>query len=333
MSENGAAGKNGLDEFAAIARYFKPLAGDDPVARGLGDDAAVLTPPEGCDLVFTKDAMVAGVHFFTDDPKDMVARKLARVNLSDLASMGARPLGYLVAAALPEGGREDWLIALNAGLGADQEMFGWRLWGGDTVSTPGPATLSLTAVGAVPSGRALARSGAREGDLVFVSGTVGDGGLGLLARSGQLPGLDEEAATYLTDRFLLPTPRLGLGQALMGVATAAIDISDGLLADLAHVCAASGLGAEVRETDIPLSAAASKALELDPGLWPRLFGGDDYELLFTVPADARDRVAEIAQAEDIAITEIGVMVAGAEPRLLNEAGEAVAEAPQGYRHF
>ncbi len=323
----------GLGEFAAIARTFKPLAGNDPVARGLDDDAAVLTPPAGHDLVFTKDAMVAGVHFFADDPKDLVARKLARVNLSDLAAMGARPLGYLLAAALPDEGREDWLQALATGLGADQEEFGWSLWGGDTVSTPGPATLSLTAIGAVASGQALSRAGARAGDLVFVSGTVGDGGLGLLALTGRLQDLEADAIAALTDRFLLPTPRLALGQALVGTATAAIDISDGLFADLGHICEASGLGAEVYRDSIPLSPAARAAINHDPALWPHLFQGDDYELLVTIPPEARDMMADIARSTDVALTEIGVMVAGIEPRLLNGSGEVVPGLLPGYRHF
>lgn len=322
------------DEFAAIARFFKPLAQSDPTARRLEDDAAVLVPPAGKDLVFTKDAMVAGVHFLDDDPKDLVARKLARVNLSDLASMGARPLGLLLSAALPRGDRDAWLQGLNAGLGADQDLFGWSLWGGDTVTTPGPATFSLTAVGAVAHGRALSRRGARAGDLVFVSGTVGDGALGLLARKGELPGLDETARQVLEDRFLLPTPRLDLGQRLLGMATAAIDVSDGLMADLGHICAVSGVSATVREAAIPLSDAARAAIKVDPELRARIFTGDDYELLFTAPGDQRAAVMAAAAAAAVPVTEIGQIKAGeAAPGLVDETGALVSGARPGYTHF
>jgi len=323
-----------LDEFAAIARYFKPLAGGDPTARHLDDDAAVLTPPEGMDLVFTKDAMVAGVHFFEDDPKDMVARKLARVNLSDLASMGARPLGYLLATALPEGSRVEWLEGLSRGFAADQEIFGWSLWGGDTVSTPGPATLSLTAVGAVARGQALSRGGAGEGDLIFVSGTVGDGGLGLRARKGDLPeGVTADSIKVLESRFLLPTPRMALGQALVGIASAAIDISDGVMSDLGHICEVSGLGAMVSQAALPLSDAARAVLELDPSFWPAIFAGDDYELLFTAPPARRDAVFKAAGMAGIPVAEIGRMEAGSHPRLMDEAGNMVTGSLAGYRHF
>jgi thiamine-monophosphate kinase len=323
-----------LDEFAAIARYFKPLAGDDPTARHLDDDAAVLTPPEGMDLVFTKDAMVAGVHFFEDDPKDLVARKLARVNLSDLASMGAKPLGYLLATALPEDSRVEWLEGLSRGFAADQEIFGWSLWGGDTVSTPGPATLSLTAVGAVARGQALPRGGAGDGDLVFVSGTVGDGGLGLRARTGNLPkGTAADSIKALESRFLLPTPRMTLGQALVGIATSAIDISDGLMSDLGHICEVSGLGAVVRQSALPISDAARAVLELDPSFWPSIFAGDDYELLFTAPPARRDAVFEAAGTAGVPVAEIGRMEGGSHPYLVDEAGNMVKGSLAGYRHF
>lgn len=322
------------DEFAAIARFFKPLAGDDPTARRLDDDAAVLTPPPGEDLVFTKDVMVAGVHFLEDDPKDLVAQKLARVNLSDLASMGARPLGYLLSTALPREDRDAWLEGLSAGLGADQAAFGWTLWGGDTVSTPGPATFSLTAVGAVPHGRALSRAGASAGDLVFVSGSLGDGALGLLACKGELPDLNETSRTALEARFLLPSPRLDLGRELLGLATAAIDISDGLMADLGHICEASGVGATVREVDIPLSKAANAALAMQPDLKSRIFAGDDYELLFTAPEDKRAAVMAAAAAVDVPIAEIGRITAGkASPELVDETGTLVSGARPGYTHF
>lgn len=332
-----SGGSEDSGEFGAIARWFRPLAGDDPAARGLGDDAAVLTPPAGMDLVFTKDAMVAGVHFFEDDAPDQVARKLARVNLSDLAAMGARPLGYLLAVALPAAGRDRWFQGLHDGLAADQAEFGWHLWGGDTVTTPGPVTLSLTAVGAVPHGCALGRGGAQAGDIVFVSGTIGDAALGLMVRKAELTGLDGDHAACLLGRLSLPVPRMALGAALAGVGTACIDVSDGLFADLGHICETSGVGADIRRDRLPLSPAAQTVLAGNEALWPRLFGGDDYELLFTAPPSARDAVMEAAGKSGTPVAEIGAMVAGDRLVLLNENGEPVANsmaaASSGYTHF
>ena len=235
----------------------------------------MLTPPPGRELVLAADAMVAGVHFLADDPPETIGRKLLRVNLSDLAAMGADPLAYLMTVALPRGTPDAWLAGFVAGLAADQAEFGLQVLGGDTVSTAGPVSLSLTILGTVAPGQALRRGGARPGDELWVSGTIGDGALGLRAARGEI----EDA--YLVDRYRLPQPRLALGRALRGVASACIDVSDGLVQDGGHLCRASGCGAVLEAALVPLSPSARHA-----PLRQLLTGGDDYELLFAIPPGA-----------------------------------------------
>lgn len=321
-----------LDEFAAIASFFAPLA-DPPVALNLRDDAAVFTPPPGETLVFTKDAMVEGVHFLPHDPPGLVARKLLRVNLSDLAAMGARPLGYLLAVAVRKSDAAQWIADFAAGLAEDQKIFSCKLWGGDTVTTPGPVTLSLTAIGAVGEGRALQRAGAQAGDLIAMTGSLGDGALGFAVATGQCPGLQAEAAEYLVGRYRLPTPRLDVGARLLGVARAAMDISDGLLGDLAHICAASGVGAVLQRPDLPLSEAARAALAANPDLENRVFSGDDYELLFTLPPAKRADLVAISADTGVPITIIGHVTAESGVRLVDGEGRTVDMPPKGYTHF
>jgi thiamine-monophosphate kinase len=315
-------------EFEFIARRLRPLA----TARGaldLTDDAALLDPTPGRQLVLTKDAMVAGVHFLKDDPPAQVAQKLLRVNLSDLAAMGASPRGYLLALARSKQITDDWLAQFCAGLAADNAAFGIALLGGDTVSTPGPLTLSLTAIGDVPEGAALLRGGARPGDDIWVSGTLGDAALGLKVLRGQLD-VTEDAQRYLIERYRLPRPRLALGHALRGIASAAIDISDGLVADLGHILEISGVGAKVHGDALPLSPAAR---HLPGARDAALSGGDDYELLFTAPPERRELIGALARQLDLPLTRIGAIRAGSDLSILDAAGQEVALTARGWQHF
>jgi thiamine-monophosphate kinase len=274
-----------------IARYFAPLA-VSAGADGLNDDAAVIPPGEG-DLVVTKDMVVAGVHFFPDDPPAAIAMKALRVNLSDLAAKGAKPAGFLLGLGLPPDWTEAFLKDFAGGLGQDITLFDCPLLGGDTVRMPGPLTISVTAFGYAP--RIVRRSGARAGDIIAVSGTIGDAALGLLARAGQrepgkAPAWRAKLAPHhhdaLVQRYLLPNPRVELAACVAGFASAAMDISDGLAGDLAKLLKASGVGATARIADVPLSEAARAALALHPGLMRTvLTGGDDYELLVTCAPD------------------------------------------------
>src|ERR1700674_4859046 len=239
-----------------IERYFRPIA-KNPAALGLLDDAAMLAAPADADLVVTADAIVAGIHFFPGDPADMVAKKALRVNLSDLAAKGAAPLAALLTIALPKGTGDRWLEKFAHGLGTDCAQFHCPLIGGDTVATKGPVAISITALGEVPQGRMVHRSGAKAGDAVMVTGTIGDAALGLLARRNPRRAafrrLDRKARAHLERRYLLPQPRLALVNAIREFATAAIDVSDGLVGDLAKLAAVSGLGAGIATASGPLS--------------------------------------------------------------------------------
>lgn len=336
-----AAGSPG--EFDGIARFFAPLTGGDPDALALRDDAAVLTPPPGRQIVVTVDAIIAGVHFLPDDPPDLVARKLMRVNLSDLAAMGAVPFGYVVTLALPAVARRAaWLEPFAAGLAADQARFGGRLLGGDTTGTPGALSLSLTAIGTVVPGRALRRDRARPGDGIYVSGSLGDSAIGLRLLRQRMTGLAPDAAAFLAARYRLPQPRLALGQALAALdpagRIAAMDISDGLSGDLPHICAASGVSARVAWQRLPVSPAARSALAADPTLPAGLAasGGDDYELLFCAPPALDSAIRSIAADCDTAVTRIGAIEpagpSGPAVQIHDGDGRTVAVAP-GFRHF
>ncbi|HJS84249.1 MAG TPA: thiamine-phosphate kinase [Acetobacteraceae bacterium] len=311
-------------EFALIARHFRPLAG--PGALALQDDAAVLAPPPGRDLVLTVDAMVSGVHFLPDDPPDLIGRKLLRVNLSDLAAKGAAPIGYLMTVSAPRGTPDAFFAGFAAGLAADQAAFGITLLGGDTTSTPGPLTLSLTAIGHVAAGAMPRRAGARAGDGIWVTGTIGDGALGLLAARGEL----SDPTGHLRDRYRLPQPRLGL--AIAGIASAAMDVSDGLVQDLGHLCRASRVSATIEAARVPISAAARRA---GPDwLAHRLTGGDDYELLLAVPPAHEPALAEAATRAGVAVTRIGAFHAGpAEVVVRGPDGAPLALDSGGWSHF
>ena len=319
-------------EFELIRELFAPLAADEPGALGLLDDAALIAPRPGFELVTAIDTIVEGVHFLPADPAFDVARKLMRVNLSDLAAMGARPRAYLLGLAVPDALDFDWLRDFARGLAADQERFAIALAGGDTAATSGPACLSLTAIGEVEPGRALLRSNAAPGDHVYVSGTVGDAALGLRVLRGEDTGLPEDASEAAVVRYRLPEPRLSLGMAVP--ASAAVDVSDGLVADLGHICAASGLGARIEAARVPLSGPARAALELGAvGIADVLTGGDDYELVFTAPADRGNAVREAAARARVPVTRIGAMTEGEGVSVLDEAGAAMELGRTGYAHF
>jgi thiamine-monophosphate kinase len=320
-----------------IAKYFAPLA-RHPGALGLTDDAAMLTPPSGSDLVLTKDALVAGVHFFPDDPPDAVARKALRVNLSDLAAKGAAPAGFLLALALPADVDDAWLKNFAAGLGADAETYSCPLLGGDTVKTPGPLLVSVTALGFVPEGKMVQRRGARPGDSIIVTGTIGDAALGLLLRqdgeAARRWKLDDAMRTHLLDRYLLPQPRNLLATLMQTEASAAMDVSDGLAGDLGKLCRASGVSADIDVARVPLSDASRVALNAEPNLIETILaGGDDYEILCIVPQAQAEAFLTGAKALGVQATAIGRIVAGeGVPRLLRD-GKPLSLGKTSFSHF
>ncbi|PIW27565.1 MAG: thiamine-phosphate kinase [Rhodospirillales bacterium CG15_BIG_FIL_POST_REV_8_21_14_020_66_15] len=323
-----------LGEFDIIAAYFRPLTGGRGGALDLLDDAGILTPPAGTQLVVTTDALVAGRHFLAGTAPEGLAHKALGMNLSDLAAMGAEPAAYTLAFVAPKPLSEAWLGAFTAGLADMQAEHDVFLLGGDTVSTAGPMTLSVTALGWVPAGKALRRSGARAGDDLYISGTVGDAALGLLiARDGRkLAG--EAGDAFLKERYEQPRPRTRLGPRLIGVASACIDVSDGLAADVGHIAETSHLAAEVRIQDLPLSDAARVALDGDPRLLSTLVtGGDDYELAFTAPPGAADAVRTAARAAGVPVTRIGVMTEGDGVRAIGPGGAPLDLGTGGFRHF
>ena len=321
-------------EDSLIARYFRPLA-TDPGAFDLGDDAAILAA-SGEDIVVTTDAIVEGVHFRADDPPDTVARKALRVNLSDLAAKGASPAGFVLTLAL-RSADDAWLTPFARGLGSDVGLFGCSLLGGDTVSTPGPAMISITAFGRVPTGRMVHRSGAKPGDRIVVTGTIGDAALGLdILKGGAATALADAAAkAMLIGRYRVPQPRNALATAVRDHAHAAMDVSDGLAGDLAKLCAASGVSAVIDAPSIPLSAAAAELLARGTiGIEAIVSGGDDYEILCAIPEASFEAFAQAAGHAGVAVTLIGTVIAGASaPRFLSGDGREIALPRRSYSHF
>jgi len=320
-----------------IDRYFRPLV-KHAGALGLFDDAASITPPDGHDLVLTVDASVAGIHFFPDDAADVVAKKALRVNLSDLAAKGARPLGALLSLSIPDSVTEDWLADFSRGLGEDLEGYGCPLMGGDTTRTRGSTTISITAVGVLPRGSMIKRSGAKAGDAIVVTGTIGDSALGLALRqrSGlkSFAGLSAEERQHLTDRYLLPQPRVELIEALRAAANAAIDISDGLVGDVAKVAAASGMAARIEAGSVPLSAAARAVVAAAPELLEAaLTGGDDYEIAATVPQNRLAGLQEAARRAGIDVTTIGRIEPGNSVTVRGPDGLPMSLKQASFSHF
>jgi thiamine-monophosphate kinase len=327
------------NEFELIRRYFAPLARSFPGAYGLLDDVAVISPSAGTEFVVKTDTIVADVDFPNGTAADLVARKALRVNLSDLAAKGAIPRAYLLDLVIPATVDETWIVAFAAGLARDQAEYRVVLIGGDVSSTLGPVVVGITALGEVPIGRTIRRGGARPGDVVFVTGTIGDAALGLSVSQGTLPALESSLADMLRDRYRLPQPRVALGPELIGLATAGIDISDGLVADLRHLCEVSGLEAIIAAPSVPLSHAARAAIASDPRLLGNaLTGGDDYEILFTAPASASVRIGGLSQALGVPIKPIGRMVdpdpvARSRVSVLDDRGRPLAFPSDGWSHF
>jgi thiamine-monophosphate kinase len=326
----------GSAEDRLIARYFKPLA-TAPGAFGLTDDAAIITPPPGCDLVLTTDGVISGVHFMPHDPPGSIARKVLRMNLSDLAAKGAKPAGFLLSIALPPRTEENWIASFAKVLGDDADYYGCPLLGGDTDHTDGPLSITVAAFGTVPHGKMVRRSTAKPGDAVVVTGTIGDAALGLLKQKDNILQkrwqLTDEQSDDLKVRYLLPEPRTALADAVLHHASAAMDVSDGLVGDLAKLCRASGVAAEIDVGRVPLSEAAQAALAADPTLIETILtGGDDYEILLTLPPEKLSAFCQSAQEAGVPVTEIGGIAAGEGARFLCE-GAPMTFAKLSYSHF
>jgi thiamine-monophosphate kinase len=323
-------------EDSLIARYFRPLA-TDPGAFGLGDDAAVLSAL-GDDIVVTTDAIIEGVHFLSADPPDTIARKALRVNLSDLAAKGATPAGFVLTLALPSV-EDAWLAPFACGLGEDIDLFGCPLLGGDTVSTPGPRMISITAFGRIPAGKTVHRSGARPGDRVMVTGTIGDAALGVAVLKGGAVAAalanDAMAKETLVGRYRVPQPRNALAKAIRDHAHAAMDVSDGLAGDLVKLCAASGVSAAIDAQSIPLSEPAMALLARGVvGIEALIAGGDDYEILCAIPEDGVESFARAAGLASVSVTSIGTVIAATSPpRFLDGQGSEIALTRLSYSHF
>ena len=322
-------------EDSLIARYFRPIA-TDPGAFQLDDDAAVLKA-NGDDIVVTTDAIVEGVHFLPDDPPDTIARKALRVNLSDLAAKGATPAGFVLTLAL-RGADEGWLRPFALALGEDAAQFGCPLLGGDTVSTPGPLMISVTAFGRVPAGKMVHRSGAKPGERVMVTGTIGDAALGLAVLKGgkvHAAASDAAARTMLVGRYRLPQPRVGLAEAVRDYASAAMDVSDGLAGDLTKLCGVSGVSTAIDLASIPLSDAARDLVSRGVvGVEALIAGGDDYEILCTIPEDRVEAFTRAAFGAGVAVTSIGTVIAGTSaPKFIDKQGREVALERLSYSHF
>jgi thiamine-monophosphate kinase len=327
----------GSAEDRLIATYFRPLA-THPGAFGLADDAAAIAPPPGCDLVLTTDGVISGVHFFADDPADAVARKALRINLSDLAAKGAAPLGFLLSIGLPAGLPADWLKCFARGLREDAEHYGCPLLGGDTDRSPGAITVHIVALGAVPHGGMVRRRGARPGDVVVATGTIGDAALGLVLRQDVAAAgrwqLDASRRDHLLSRYLLPQPRNAIAEALRRHASAAMDVSDGLVGDLAKLCRASGVSADVAIADVPLSPAAREVVAAEPALIETILtGGDDFEVIATVAPDRLEALRREAAAAGVTLTWIGMVGAGQGAHFRDADGRARVFRRPSYSHF
>lgn len=319
-----------------IAHYFAPLAGE--AGLQLKDDAARFAVPAGSELVVTVDTIIAGVHFFADDPASAIGEKALGVNLSDLAAKGAEPLGFLLALSLTKDWTPEFLRDFADGLGTMAKLHLCPLIGGDTTRTPGPLTISITAFGHVPKGKMVQRTGAKPGDVIAVTGTIGDAALGLKIRSHPesdwVNALNEKDYAFLLDRYLRPKPRTDFALGLLAHAHAAMDVSDGLIGDCAKMLRASGVTGEIDIERVPLSSAAKSAIAESPALLADgVTGGDDYEILFTASPDAMKALEEAGRRIKLPITTIGVVNAGHEPLTVRNRGETFLTTSGSYSHF
>jgi len=318
------------DEFSLIAQYFSACGAEgDDTLLGVGDDCALLAPPAGEALAVTTDTLISGVHFPLRSPARQIAQRALAVNLSDMAAMGATPRWFQLALTLPDSD-QNWLAEFSAGLNAMACEFNCALVGGDT--TRGPLTISITLMGTVPSNQALKRSGAKPGDTIFASGTLGDGAAGLAAVEGRLS-LSAEDATFLEGRFWQPQARVAQGLKIREFASAAIDISDGLVADLGHIVKASQVGALVEVDKLPLSPALRRAADSGRGLTWALSGGDDYELCFTVPANGLAQCQILIDEGLLTAAPIGQIIEGQGVRCVDGQGSPFDVSHSGYQHF
>ncbi len=325
-------------EESLIQEFLAPLAAGYPGAFGLQDDCAAFTPAFGCDLVVKTDPIAAGIHFFPDDTPEDIAWKALAVNVSDLAAKAATPRAYLMALSFPEAPARDWMRDFARGLNEAQQAFGMHLIGGDTDRRPGPVTISITVFGEVPAGKMVRRGMAAAGDLICVSGTLGDAALGLrLRRETSLgPKLDLEPrhASYLVQRYLRPRPATGLCFALRQHARAAMDLSDGLAKDLGRMCRASSVGAAVDAASLPVSDAARRAFDADPSLFPLcISAGDDYEILCAVPPAEFDVLQRKAMTAGCPVTRIGTFGGGRDVTIRGADGNPLELPTAGWDHF
>ncbi|MEO0962554.1 MAG: thiamine-phosphate kinase [Pseudomonadota bacterium] len=327
-------GGNSETEFDLIARLFAPLS-DSSHGLNLIDDVGLVPDTDGRSCI-TSDMIVAGVHFLADDPADQIAQKLVRVNVSDLAAKGAQPVGCLLSAAFHTGRDTAWLESFTQGLAADLATYGLVLIGGDTVRTPGPDTFSLTAIGKTGDNGVVRRAGAKAGDGLYVTGTIGDAGLGLKVLRDELGTVALGTRTRLVGSYHLPEPRVEFGQKLSGFATASLDVSDGLIADAGHLATSSGLAARIQFDRVPLSSSASRVVKKDRALHLSLLGmGDDYEILFAASADAAEAIAEASGETETPVTRIGELTSGSAGvvDVVDAQGDALEVPQTGYRHF
>lgn len=317
-----------MSERSRIAAFFAPLTRAEAGSFSLTDDAAVLQPPTGYSLVVTTDSVIEGIHIVRSASPQQFAQKMVRRNLSDLAAMGAKPWRYFLNLHTPAGLPDAWFAAFAAALAAEQQHFGMVLAGGDSTSGGEVIHATLTCLGLL-QGTPLLRSEARAGDEIYVSGTLGDAAYALQ----HLSQVKNANTDYFAARYFAPTPRLELGQRLHGLATSCIDISDGLISDVSQICVASQCGAVIEQTLLPLSVPLQHAaLDAAAKHELALTGGDDYELCFTAPEAAHERVAQLAQELHIPLTCIGKICAGGEVRVVDEAGQRVVLPRTGYEH-